>query len=289
MLLGAAGQIGQALQRQPLPPDWQLGLYNRADLDLTLHSSVRDAVQRFKPDLIINAAAMTGIERAERDPNAALAINFEAPANLAAQCSTHDIPLIQLSTAAVFDGYQNTPYKPDDPMNPLNVYGETKMLGEEAVRHELPWHVILRLSWVFSAFGDNLLTRALRQIDAQDELLVPANHVGAPLPATAVAQALIVIARALLNGKSGGFGTFHLCGTPPCTLFDFAQAVMEIYAPFTSRRPAIRPVVDVDFIPSEPTQPGYAVLDCAKIRSVYSIEQPLWRDSLVEAIQTFVS
>jgi dTDP-4-dehydrorhamnose reductase len=289
MLLGAAGQIGQALQRQPLPPDWRLGLYGRAELDVTLPSAMRDAVQSFKPDLVINAAAMTDIEEAERNPDAALAVNFHAVSVLAAQCSTHDIPLIHLSTDNVFDGQQTTPYLPEDPMNPINVCGQSKLLSEEAVRHELPWHVILRLSWVFGAFGDNIMTRILHLIDEQETVDIAAGKMAAPTPAPAAANAIIVIANAILDGRADGFGTFHFCGLPPCTLYDFAVAVMEAYAPHTSSRPAIRQTIDLDFASTAAPEPGYSVLDCAKIRKTYSIEQPLWRGSLAATVVAFLA
>ncbi len=109
MLLGAAGQIGQALQQFPLPPDWEAGLYDRQRLDITRLSDVRDAVQAFKPELIINAAGMTDVEACEHDPEAAFAVNCQGVSHLAAQCSTHDIPLIHLSSSMVFDGWQRTP------------------------------------------------------------------------------------------------------------------------------------------------------------------------------------
>ncbi|NTU77441.1 MAG: NAD(P)-dependent oxidoreductase, partial [Alphaproteobacteria bacterium] len=166
MLLGACGQVGQALRQTPLPFGWELGLYGHKDMDIARPAALREAVQRFRPDLIMNAAAFTKIDEAEQAPDKAIAVNFEAVAHLAAQCSALDIPLIHLSTDHVFDGRDETPYPPDFPMNPLNIYGQSKMMGEEAIRHELAWHVILRTSWVFSSFGNNVLTRLLQKIDS---------------------------------------------------------------------------------------------------------------------------
>jgi dTDP-4-dehydrorhamnose reductase len=288
MLLGAGGQIGQAIQHEVLPPDWHLGLYGRSEIDITNPSSVRDAVQGFKPDVVINAAGMADIDRAECNPAAAMDANFHAAAILAAQCSMLDVPLIHLSSAAVFDGEHDAPYKPDDPMNPLNAFGQSKMMGEEAVRHELPWHVILRLSWVFGAFGENILTRALHLIDDEKELCVSPDRLGAPAPAPDVARALLAIAEALLGGKAEGFGTFHLCGTPPCTPFDFTQALVEAYAPYAGHRPEITRLTEAEEN-GFGRRPRYAVLDCEKIQAVYGIEQPAWRAGLIEAVRSFVS
>lgn len=284
MLLGAGGQIGQALRAGPLPANWQPGAYTHADLDIAQHQAVRNAVLDFKPDLIINAAAMTNVDEAEKDSGRALAVNFEALANIAALCSARDVPLIHLSTDYVFDGQDGEkPYQPDDPMNPVNVYGESKMMGEEAVRHELAFHVILRVSAVFGAFGTNLLTKALKMIDQRDELTIVTDQKSCPTPAADVARAIVTIATAILHGKHDGFGTFHLCGVPEATRLEFTQAVMDAYAPYTARRPKITPVLSAD-LPGFAPRPAYSVLDCAKIRAVYGIEQKPWREGLAQAM-----
>jgi dTDP-4-dehydrorhamnose reductase len=284
MLLGAAGQVGQAIRHQTLPQSWQLGLYSRNELDITDASALRDAVQTFQPDLIINSAGMTNVDKSEQDPDAAMAANFTAPATLAAQASALDIPLIHLSTDYVFDGDHDTPYLPDDPMNPVNAYGRSKLMGEEAVRHELAWHVILRISSVFSAFNRNILTNTLKMIDERDELRMVTDQLGAPTPATDVASAIIKIAESLLNGKSGGFGTFHLCGAPSCTRYELTEAIMAAYAPFTTHRPKITPTVSAEYANLAP-RPRYSVMDCAKTEAVYGIAQRPWQLGLDAAMR----
>jgi len=284
MLLGAGGQIGQALRAEPLPADWQLGAYAHADLDITQPQAVRNAVLDFRPDLIINSAAMTAVDQAEKEPERALAANFEAVATIAALCSARDVPLIHLSTDYVFDGHDGeVPYLPDSRMHPLNVYGESKMMGEEAVRHELAFHVILRVSAVFSAFGANLLTKTLKMIDEKDELTIVTDQKSCPTPAPDIAKALIAIAAAVLHGKHDGFGTFHLCGAPEATRFEFVQAIMEAYAPYTARRPKITPVRSAD-LSGFAERPAYSVLDCAKIRAVYGIDPKPWREGLARSM-----
>ena len=284
LLLGGSGQIGQALRRQPLPEGWRLVAPPHAELDITNSSAVRGAVQQDKPDIIINAAALTNVDALEGDLEKAMVTNFHAPANLAAQAAALDIPMIQLSTDYVFDGRQDTPYLPDDTMNPQNIYGHSKLMGEEALRHSLPWHVILRVSSVFSAYGMNILTKTLKLINERDSLRMVNDQRAAPTYAPVIAAALVTISKALLNGKSGGFGTFHLCGEPSCTRYEFTQAVMEAYAPRTTRRPEITPVASVVFADYAP-RPAYSVLDCAKIRAVYGIEQQPWRAGLEEAMR----
>ncbi|HUY67868.1 MAG TPA: dTDP-4-dehydrorhamnose reductase [Alphaproteobacteria bacterium] len=284
LLLGANGQIGQALCAQPMPQDWQLGAYGHAELDIADHRAVQDAIDTFRPGFIINAAAFTAVDEAELDLPRATGINFEAVANLAAQSSARDIPLLHLSTDYVFDGNDgDAPYTPEHKMNPLNNYGHSKMMGEEALRHGHPFHVILRVSSVFGEFASNLLTKTLAMIDGEDELRVVTDQISCPTYAPAIAETILAIAVAILKGKHDGFGTFHYCGTPEATRFDFVSEVMKQYAPFTARRPRITPIKRAD-LAGVAARPPYSVLDCGKIRDVYGIKQKPWRASLGEAI-----
>jgi len=284
MLLGASGQIGQALQAENLPADWQLGSYGRAECDITRHGMVQGVMRDFKPDLAINAAAMVAVDQCEKEQDKAVTINFEGPANLAAQCAAMDIPLIHISTDFVFDGMDSMrPYNPDDPMNPLNVYGNTKMMGEESVRHEHAWHVILRTSSVFSEFGSNLLTRTLKTINENPSIKSVTDQKASPTYAPDIAKALIRISDAILSGKSDGFGTFHLCGTPAATRLEFTKAIMETYATHGGKRPEIIPALSSDF-PGLAPRPAYSALDCTKIEAIYGITPRPWQEGLNEAI-----
>lgn len=288
MLLGANGQVSQALRAETLPTDWQLGAYGHAECNITDHRAVQTAIETFKPDLVINTAAMTAVDKCETEHQQAIDANFEGPANLAAQCSTRDIPLIHLSTDYVFDGTDgNKPYKTDDEMHPINFYGESKMMGEQAVQHSHAFSVILRISSVFSAYGTNLLTKMIQAIETKDELKIVTDQICAPTPAQDVAKALITITETLMHGKSGGYGIFHLCGTPEVNRLEFSQAMMDVYAPFTTRRPKILPALSSDF-PGFAARPPYAVLDCSKIRDVYGIKQRPWCEGLDEAMVTLM-
>ena len=284
MLLGAAGQVSQALRHESLPADWELGLYTRAECDITSHGAVQSALRAFRPDLVINTAAMTAVDACETRQEEAMAANFEAPANLAAQCSVMDVPLIHLSTDYVFDGKDgDVPYKTTDKINPLSVYGQSKMMGEEAILQTHPWHVILRVSSVFSAYGNNLLPKMLQLIDTRDELKIVTDQKGCPTAAPEIARALITITEALLKGKSNGFGIFHLCGAGEATRFEFVQAILEAYAPFTKRHPRLIPALSSDF-PGFAERPAYSVLDCTRLLDVYGITQTSWREGLKTAM-----
>ncbi len=287
MLLGAAGQVGQAIQHldhhNDLPDSWELVLFARAECDIANPAMLREAIQTTKPNLVINASGLTNVDQAEKDENLAMVTNFHAVAQMAAQCSALDIPLIHLSTDYVFDGREHTPYKPEDQMNPLNTYGASKMMGEEALRHEHPFHVILRISSVFSAFRRNLLTAVLSLIEERDELRFVTDIVSTPTYALDVARAITTIGREILNGKADGYGTFHLTGEPIASRFDFVEEVMRAYEPYTTRRPKLTATVCAEF-PDHVRRPPYSVLDCTKIKNVYGIEQKPWKDGLLDAL-----
>lgn len=287
LLLGGTGQIGQALQAQSLPTEWELKSCSRTECDITDHSAVQRTMQGFKPDLVINAAAMTAVDKCETEQDAAMAANFEGPANLALQCGTADVPLIHLSTDYVFDGSENRAYRTDDAMNPLSVYGQSKMMGEEAIRHELVWHVILRVSSVFSAFGTNLLTKTLQMIEERDELKIVTDQTSCPAPAQDIAKAIITMGEAILRGKTNGFGTFHFCGTPEVSRLQFVTDIMSAYAPYTTKRPTITPALSADF-PGFAQRPPYSTLDCSRIQEIYGISQRPWREGLAEAMDVLM-
>lgn len=288
ILFGGNSQIGRALQHQQIPADWQLKAVTRAECDFMRPGDIGKIMRDFSPDLVINAAAMTDIDACEQDRAKATEVNFHAVANIAGQCDTVNAPLIQISTDYVFDGKDGErAYMPDDAMNPINVYGQTKMMGEEAARHGLYWHVIMRTSLVFSEFGQNVLTKTLRQIDTQDEIQAVTDQKGNPTSAEAVTEALIIMGDAILKGKGNGFGTFHICGEPAVTRFEFLQAIMEAYAPFTSRRPKLVSVANAD-LPTRVPRPPCSILNNDKARDVYGIQPRLWHDDLAKAVKQYV-
>lgn len=281
MLLGAGGQVAQALRAETLPSDWKLAAYGRTECNITDHRAVQNAIQSFKPDFVINAAAMTNVDLCETNQEQAAFTNFEGPANLAAQCSAVDVPLLHLSTDYVFDGRESDhPYRPEDKMNPINVYGNTKLMGEESVRHEHAWHIILRTSLVFSALGSNVLTKTLQAIDKGDELKIPTDQIACPTYAPDLAKAIITMANAILLGKVDGFGTYHYCGEPAASRFDFVKSIADVYG----KPSKITPAKLTDF-PDKAPRPAYSALDSTKLRTVYGIEQNQWQTGLKEALQ----
>jgi len=292
MLLGAAGQVGQAVQflaaRSSLPVSWDMAYFSRTECDITNPAALRDAMQTVRPDLVINGAGLSLVDEAEREPEIATAVNFHAVAQMAAQCSTLDVPLIHLSTDYVFDGLKASPYLPDDLMNPISKYGASKVMGEEAIRHELPFHVILRVSSIFGPFRRNLLTTLLGKAASTDALRLANDIIAAPTPALDVARALVVMGTAILEGKKDGYGTFHLCGTPSCSRYDFAKSALALYEPHVKQLARLTPASSSEWSPLR-LRPRYSVLDCAKIETVYGITQKPWVNGLRESIEILVA
>src|SRR5690606_4610767 len=223
LVTGAGGQVGRELLRIGTARGARIVGLARTELDVSDADAVHAALAAHRPTLVVNAAAFTTVDRAEADPGAALAANRDGPAHLADACAALDIPLIHLSTDYVFDGTKREPYTEDDATNPLNVYGASKLAGEDEVRTRLRRHVILRTSWVFSAHGHNFVRTMLRLAQQSPALSVVADQRGCPTPAIHLAVAILDIARQLEWGRDDAWGTYHLTGRGETTWYAFAQ------------------------------------------------------------------
>ncbi|HVC55035.1 MAG TPA: dTDP-4-dehydrorhamnose reductase, partial [Stellaceae bacterium] len=193
LVLGAGGQVGRELSRFAWPAGCEVLARDRSGLDITQREAVFAAVTGGRADIVINAAAYTAVDRAESEVEAAWAGNCTGPANLAAACRDAAIPLIHISTDYVFDGAKTGPYREDDSVNPLGVYGKSKEAGERAVREALPQHVILRTAWVYSVHGSNFVKTMLRLAADRPVLRVVADQHGSPTSAADIAAAIAAI------------------------------------------------------------------------------------------------
>src|SRR6266446_2039016 len=190
LVLGAGGQVGRELCRREWPAGCHLAAFDRGDVDITRADSIVAAMRRERPDMVINAAAYTAVDRAESEPDAAWAANCTGPAQLAAACREAAIPLIHISTDYVFDGSKAGPYREDDPVNPHGVYGRSKEAGDRALRQAIAEHVILRTAWVYSAHGHNFVKTMLRLAGERPVLRVVADQIGSPTSAADIAAAI---------------------------------------------------------------------------------------------------
>lgn len=282
LVLGAGGQVGHELCRRAWPAGYSIAALDRAGLDITDRAAVFAAMARERPDIVVNAAAYTAVDRAESEPEAASAANCTGPANLAAACREAAIPLIHLSTDYVFDGSKSSPYREDDPVKPLGVYGKSKEAGDRAVRDALAQHVILRTAWVYSAHGHNFAKTMLRLGAERPVLRVVADQVGSPTSAGDIAGAIGTILARLATGSTS-WGTYHFAGGGAVSWHGFAEAIFELAAPWRGPPPLVERITTADF-PTPAKRPANSVLDCTKIGDAFGIVPRPWQDALAEVI-----
>jgi dTDP-4-dehydrorhamnose reductase len=283
LVTGRTGQVGHELARLAWPSGWRLAAFDHAGLDITRREAVFAAVAEERPDLVINAAAYTAVDRAESETEAAWAGNAEGPGHLAAACQEAGIPLLHISTDYVFDGSKSGPYREDDPVNPIGAYGRSKEAGERAVRAALTEHMILRTAWVYGAHGNNFVKTMLRLAGERPVLRVVADQHGAPTSAADIAGAIAAVARQIASGNAR-WGTYHFTGSGATTWHGFAEAVFAEAAPYRGPPPRVEPIATADY-PTPAQRPANSVLDCTRIAQDFGIVPRPWRAALAEMIR----
>lgn len=290
LLVGANGQVGDALRRSLAPLgeviattrsgrlDDQAGCES---LDLADLDAIAPLVARVRPDVVVNAAAYTAVDRAEDESELAFRINAQAVERLANACADRDIPLVHYSTDYVFDGRGTRPYRQDDPTAPLGVYGHSKRDGELAIARSGTRHIILRTAWVYGLHGHNFLRTMLRVGAERDELRVVADQYGCPTPAWLIAD----VTAAILRGGIVESGIRHLVTDGQTTWHGFAEAIFEEASQrgLIARRPRVAAITTADY-PTRAERPAYSVLDTGRLREDYSLDLPDWRDALTRTL-----
>ncbi|MCX3078641.1 dTDP-4-dehydrorhamnose reductase [Klebsiella michiganensis] len=281
LLTGANGQLGQCLQDR-VPNDWDVWATDTSELDITNKDLVLAAVSKYKPDVIVNAAAYTAVDKAESDITTARLVNKIGPENLAIAASKNDAMFVHVSTDYVFDGTASIPYEESDETNPLGVYGLTKLEGENAVENVLPNAIILRTAWVFSEYGNNFVKTMLKLAKDRDSLGIVSDQRGCPTYAGDIANAIIRLIQSNTNG-----GIFHFCGDEEVSWSEFAQAIFDtaVEAGKLSKPPIINGITTEEY-PTPAKRPAYSTLNCSKI-TTYGISSSQWRRALKEIIQVF--
>jgi dTDP-4-dehydrorhamnose reductase len=278
LVLGRTGQVGRELSRVGWPREHHLIQIGREACDLADVGVVRRTVRENAPDIVINAAAYTAVDRAESEPELAGRINRDAPAAMAEVCEAIGAALIQLSTDYVFDGSKSGAYSEDDPVAPLSVYGRTKAEGETAIRNAAKAHVIVRTSWIFAAHGTNFVRSMLRLASEGAELRIVGDQRGAPTAARDVADAIGSIVKSLAKGDSV-WGTYHFTSGEPTTWYDFARAIVDL----SGQQAKVVPITTSEFGPAA-RRPSNSILDCGRILRHFGIAQPSWRQALVKVL-----
>jgi len=296
LVAGRDGQLARALPPAFAAAGWQVRALGRAEgLDLAgpadaVHAAARAAFAPHAPDLVVNAAAYTAVDRAEAEPAAALAVNRHGAAALAAAAASLGAPVLHVSTDYVFDGAKGEPYREDDPPAPIGAYGRSKLEGEAAVLAAHPRAAVLRTSWVVSAAGQNFLRTMLRLAESRPEVAVVADQRGAPTFAADLAAAILAMAPRLLAAPEGdpAWGVFHLAGAPDTTWHGFAEAVFAAAARRGRRAPILRAIATAEY-PTPTRRPADARLDCSRIQAVHGIGRPDWRPALEQALDELLA
>jgi len=283
LITGRNGQVAQALLSH-LSGLGELICLGRAELDLADTDAIRARVRALRPDLIINAAAYTAVDQAESEPEAAFAINATAPAVLAEEAKALGVPLIHYSTDYVFDGSKNTPYQDDDPPQPLGVYGQSKLAGEQAIAAVGGQYLILRTSWVYSLYGRNFLLTMQRLLQEREELRVVSDQIGAPTWAGTIAEATRALIEHWQNGLAGPWGTFHLTGQGETSWFGFASAIGERLQAAGKPCARLLPIASSDY-PTPARRPLNSRLDCSRLQRAWNIHLPDWQTALADCLR----
>lgn len=280
LITGAHGQVGHELVRLA-PNAFDVVGLGSGDLDITDAHAVAREVERMQPQLIINAAAYTAVDRAESEPDLAYAVNRDGPLNLGKVAERLGIPVLHISTDYVFAGDTQAPYRETDPTGPTGVYGASKLAGEQALAASCTRHVIMRTSWVFGAHGHNFVKTMLRLARERDQLSVVADQQGCPTSAVSIARALWSLAQQYRQDGNLRWGVYHYSGTPACTWHQFAEEIFR-QAHSTRLIPGL-PAVDAISSQQYPTpakRPAWSVLDCSLLTQIYGIDPADWRDEL---------
>lgn len=288
LLTGIHGQVGHELQRN-LQPLGQVFAFDRAGLDLADTASIHRLLREIKPDLIINPAAYTAVDKAESEPELAHAINALAPAALASEAVKSGALLVHYSTDYVYDGRKADPYLETDATNPLSAYGRSKLAGEQAIRASQASHLILRTSWVYGARGRNFMKTMIKLAMERDTLRVVADQFGAPTSSRSIAQATIA---ALSSWQPGQAGTYHLTCRGSTSWHGFAQAILTAYEkrrdadwPALKVRPEAVQAITTEDYPTPAVRPANSRLDCSKLEQGFGLSLPNWQQALDEVMQ----
>ncbi|MEH2350573.1 MAG: dTDP-4-dehydrorhamnose reductase [Nostoc sp.] len=278
LLIGSNGQVGKELE-QILPSYGDIISVIRPTVDLAQPDTLRNFIRAKQPQIIINAAAYTAVDKAESEPEVASAINATAPLIIAQESQKLGAFLIHLSTDYVFDGNGYCPYQETDATNPLSVYGKTKLAGEEAIRETCAHHIILRTAWVYGTFGKSNFVKTMLRLGAErQEIRVVADQIGSPTWAQDIAA---VIAQTTPQLTPEISGTYHYTNSGVASWYDFAVAIFEEAQQlgFPLKVERIVPITTAEY-PTPARRPAYSVLACGKIAAILGTYPPHWRQRL---------
>jgi dTDP-4-dehydrorhamnose reductase len=278
LVTGALGQVGQAIKKAaPAYSNIEFYFAGSTEADVTNLQSLEAVFTKVKPNVCINAAAYTAVDKAESEPEKAYAINAAGAKNLAEVCKAFKTVLIHISTDFVFDGTKHSPYIEEDATNPQSVYGITKLEGENAIRAILKEHYIVRTSWVYSQYGNNFMKTMLRLAGERSLLSVVNDQTGTPTNANSLAKALIAIATYGASGTADAkYGLYHYSDEGQCSWYDFAKKIFEVNKITID----LQPLSSAQY-PTPAKRPAYSVLNKQKIKEAFNVDTNLWDCNII--------
>ncbi|MFG1391366.1 dTDP-4-dehydrorhamnose reductase [Xanthobacter agilis] len=287
LLFGAGGQLGREITDLASGKGLELIGLDHTALDICDPVAVARALEAQRPDVVVNAAAYTAVDKAESEPEHAARINAFAPAHIAERCERYRTPLVHVSTDYVFDGTKPAPYVEQDPVAPLGVYGRTKAAGESAVRSATERHVIVRTSWVYGAHGHNFLKTVLRLARERDRLTIVADQRGCPTATRDLADALLTAAAAAAGGDAR-WGTYHFAGDGATTWHGFAAEIVRVAGPRLGRTPEVAPITTADY-PTPAKRPANSQLASDLFHRTFGVRAAPWQTRVAEVVETLLA
>lgn len=282
LVTGANGQLGSEIRKiSGLFSEMEFCFTDVAELDITNSAKVAELLKGFQPEFLVNCAAYTAVDKAETDLETATLLNATAVGILAEQSAKVNCKMIHISTDYVFNGNGPRPYREDDPVDPQSAYGRTKLDGEVLCRKFNPESIIIRTSWLYSAFGNNFVKTMVRLGNERSELGVIADQIGSPTNAADLAHAILTIISSVRSvEKPLVSGIYHYSNEGVASWYDFTKAIFDI----AGIKCLVNPIASEDY-PSPVQRPSYSVMNKSKIKLIFGLQIPHWRDSLTVYFQ----
>lgn len=280
LITGSGGQLGRELINQGQLKGFSVQAPSEDDMDITDLEKIDRCMAFHQPEVVINAAAYTQVDKAESEAALAFAVNTTGSANLARMCAKNKTPLVHMSTDYVFDGQKGTSYLETDTISPVGVYGRSKAEGEIEIRSHLKEHIILRTSWLYGIHGHNFAKTILKLATTKPKIRVVADQYGSPTNAADLAQTILIISDRMQFNNDVDWGTYHYCGQGVISWYNFAEKIVglaRLYADVKTTR--IEPIPTADY-PTRALRPIYSALDCSRIQKHFGINPKPWQKSL---------
>ena len=287
VVTGREGQVATALALAGGRHGVEVVRLGRPDLDLERLETIAPALRAARPDVVVSAAAYTAVDQAESEPERAHQVNALAPGRLAEVAAELGAPVLHLSTDYVFDGRKPSPYVETDATGPVTVYGASKLAGELAVIRANPRHAILRTAWVYAPRGKNFVRTMLRLAETRDEVGVVGDQLGCPTSAEDIADGVLEIARSLRGGE-GLPGLYHMAGMGEASWAEFAAAIFEASKSRGGPSARVKAIATRDY-PTPAARPANSRLDCARVKAVFGVALPPWREALGRCLDTLAT